>query len=74
MSIASKGFRSAEDFAATAHASKNIGIPFMVLKHRVVEQRQSLTAAIHEAKPAVDAAAEAKRALQEARADLNALN
>jgi hypothetical protein len=74
MSIVSKGFRNAEDFAATVHASRNVDVPFMVLKHHVVEQGKSLTRAIRELKPAVNAAAEAKRAVKEARADLTAIN
>src|SRR5262249_51187138 len=36
MDIAADGFRSAEEFAAVAHAARNTNVPFMVLKHRVV--------------------------------------
>lgn len=73
MSIVSKGFRSAEDLAATVHASKNIDVPFMVLKHRVVEEGKSLQTAIHESKPGVNASAAVERARQEARSDLASL-
>jgi hypothetical protein len=31
LSIAAKGFRNGEEFAAVAHASQNLGVPFMVL-------------------------------------------
>jgi hypothetical protein len=37
LAIAAKGFRSGEEFAAVAHASRNLDVPFMVLKHRVLE-------------------------------------
>jgi hypothetical protein len=73
MQIASEGFRDGEQFAALAHASRNADIPFMVLKHRVVDEGQTLTEAIRSAKPNADAAAEAKRAHDEARVDLATL-
>lgn len=70
---AATGFRDGEQFAAVAHAARNTGVPFQVLKHRVLEERKSLEAAIRELKPDVDAAAEASRARKMARADIAAL-
>lgn len=72
LAIAAKGFRSGEEFAAVAHASRNLGVPFMVLKHRVLEERKSLAAAIRELKPDADAVKEAGRARIMARADVAA--
>jgi hypothetical protein len=73
MNVAAQDFRDAEQFAAVAHAARNTEIPFMVLKHRVVNERKPLATAIRELKPNVDAAAHAKRAQAEARSDLAAL-
>jgi hypothetical protein len=72
LTIAAKGFRDGEQFAAVAHASRNLGVPFMVLKHRVLEERKSLATAIRELKPDVDAVKEANRARILARADVAA--
>jgi hypothetical protein len=74
MSIVSDGFRNAEDFAATVHASKNTNVPFMILKHQVVDEGKSLKTAIHVAKPDADALLEADLARAEARSDLASLN
>jgi hypothetical protein len=73
MEIASEGFRDAEQFAAVAHAARNTKVPFMVLKHRVLNERKTLAAAIGESKPNLNAAREARRARAEARSDLAAL-
>ncbi len=73
MSVAAEGFKSAEQFAMVAHAARNTDVPFMVLKHRVLEEGKSLTAAIRESKPDVDAAAEVRRARAAARQDLSKL-
>ena len=67
---ASTGFRSAEQFATVAYAARNTGIPFVLLKHRVLAQGQSLTAAIRASKPELDAKSEVNRARAEAEADL----
>ena len=67
LTMASQGFVNSESFVATAHAAKNLGIPFVVLKDRIVAQRMSLAAAIHEIQPEADAKAEAARAISEAR-------
>lgn len=71
LTMASEGFTTSESFVATAHAAKNLGIPFVVLKDRVVGQRLSLAAAIKEIKPDVDARAEATRAINAARAEIS---
>jgi hypothetical protein len=73
MDLAADGFSSAEQFATVAHAARNTNVPFMVLKHRVLNEGRSLADAIREAKPAVDARAEVKRAREAAKADLAAV-
>lgn len=73
MELAAQGFRDAEQFAMVAHAARNTELPFMVLKHRVLNEHQSLTAAIRASKPELDAAAEVERARDQARADLQAI-
>ncbi len=70
VAVASNGFGSAEEFAATAHASRNVDVPFMLLKHRIVEQKKSLARAIEESRPDVNATVQADLARAEARADL----
>ena len=72
LSVASDGFRSPEQFATVAHASRNTDVPFMVLKHRVLSEGMTLPAAILASKPDVNAAAEASRAKEEAKVDLAA--
>jgi hypothetical protein len=69
MEKASAGFRDAELFAAVAHAAKNTGAPFVVLKDHVLKGR-SLRDAIHAAAPKVNATREASRALAAARSDI----
>jgi hypothetical protein len=73
MNIAAEGFSNAEQFATLAHAARNAEVPFMVLKHRVLTEGKSLAAAIRESNPGVNAAREVKRARDEARMDLEAL-
>jgi hypothetical protein len=74
MEIAAEGFLTAEEFATVAHAARNTTVPFMVLKHRVLNEKrpleESMTAAIREFKPDLDAKAEVARAKREARADI----
>jgi hypothetical protein len=69
MNIASEGFRSAEQFATVAHAARNTEVPFMILKHRVLDERQTLAVAIHASKPDLNAADEANRARAQAKGD-----
>ena len=73
MAVAAEGFRSAEEFAAVAHAARNTDVPFMVLKHRVLNEGKSLAQAIRESKPAIDAANEASQARAQARSDIAAI-
>jgi hypothetical protein len=73
MDIAADGFRSAEEFAAVAHAARNTNVPFMVLKHRVVAEGRTLADAIHDTKPDVDARVEAARAEAAAKSDIAAV-
>ena len=73
MNIAAEGFRDAETFAAVAHAARNTEVPFMVLKHQVVNKRKPLDKAIAELKPTVNAPIEADRARAEARSDIAGL-
>ena len=73
MEVAAEGFRTAEQFATVAHAAKNTGVPFMVLKHRVLNQGKPLSTAIRESKPDINVAAEASLALGQARRDISSL-
>ena len=70
MTVAAEGFRTAEEFAAVAHAARNTNVPFMVLKHRVVEEGQTLERALRDVKPDVDAKAEVARAQAAAKSDV----
>ena len=70
VSIASSGFRSAEQFATVAHAAHDTGIPFMLLKHRVLTEGKTLAQAIRESRPEADVAAEVKSAQSSARRDI----
>jgi hypothetical protein len=78
MDVAAEGFLTAEEFATVAHAARNTNVPFMVLKHRVVSEKrpmeESMTAAIREFKPELDAKAEVARAKREAREDLSEIS
>ena len=73
MAVAADGFRSAEQFATVAHAARNTEVPFMVLKHRVLNEGKSLAQAIRESKPAIDATNEAREARAQARSDIAAI-
>jgi hypothetical protein len=73
MALASEGFRNAEQFAMVAHAAKNTNVPFVLLKHRVLTEGKTLTAAIRESKPDLNAASEVNKARAAARSDLTAL-
>ena len=74
MEVAAEGFLTAEEFATVAHASKNTSVPFMVLKHRVLNEKRpfedSMTDAIREFKPELNAKAEVEKAQREAKADI----
>ena len=72
--IAAEGFRDAEQFATVAHAAKNTQVPFILLKHRVIAEGQSLEEAIRASKPDIDAKSEVARARAAARSDIAALS
>ena len=72
--LAVEGFSSAEQFATIAHAARNTQVPFILLKHRVLVEGQSLEEAISASKPEIDARSEVQRARQEAKADIAALS
>ena len=73
MDIASQEFKDGEQFATVAHAARNTEIPFMVLKHRVVDEGKTLADVIREIKPELDAKSEAARARREAKSDVAAI-
>jgi hypothetical protein len=70
MDIAAAGFSSGEQFATVAHAARNTNVPFVVLKHHVLDEGRSLADAIHQYRPELDARAEVARARLNARSDL----
>ena len=70
MAMAAEGFRNAEQFATIAHAARNTQVPFVLLKHRVLNEGKSVAEAIRESKPAVNAAVEANLARAQARSDI----
>jgi hypothetical protein len=70
MKAAAEGFRDAEQFATVAHAARNTGVPFAVLKHRVLDEHQTLARAIRASKPDLDAEHEVTRASNAARYDI----
>jgi hypothetical protein len=71
--IAASGFSSAEQFATVAYAARNTEVPFMVLKHRVLDEGKTLAAAISQSRPGINAAAEVVRARAAARRDVAAI-
>jgi hypothetical protein len=73
MDRAAEGFRSGIQFAAVAHAAQNTEVPFVVLKYHVLDEKKTLAVAIHESKPNVNAAREAKKAWEQARDELSEL-
>lgn len=70
MDLAAEGFRDAEQFATVAHAARNTEVPFVLLKHRVLNEGKTVAEAIRESKPAVDASVEADLAHAQAKADI----
>ena len=69
MDSAAEGFKNGHQFATVAHAAHNTQVPFVVLKHRVLDEGRTLESAIREFKPELDAKAEADRAREEAAQD-----
>lgn len=74
INLAIEGFSDAEQFATLAHAARNTQVPFILLKHRVLNEGQSLADAIRASKPDLDIEAEVERARSAAKSDLAALN
>lgn len=72
--LAVDGFKDAEQFATIAHAARNTQVPFILLKHRVLTEGQSLEEAIRASKPDLNAASEVERARIEARNDIAAIS
>jgi hypothetical protein len=70
LEIAAADFDDTEQFVTVAHAARNTKVPFMVLKDRLLNGGESLTEAIRQFKPELDATAEVRRARIAARADL----
>ena len=70
MTKAADGFRNAEQFATVAYASHNTGVPFVVLKNRVLNEGKTLTSAIRESLPTTNAAMEVERARAQAHSTL----
>ena len=70
MDSAAEGFKDWRDFATIAHASHNTQVPFVVLKHHVLNEGRTLESVISEFKPDLDAKTEASRAREEASQDL----
>jgi hypothetical protein len=68
--LAAQGFRTAEQFAAVAHASHDLDVPFVVLKHRILGEGLTLSKAIAVTRSDVDANEYASRAVAAARADV----
>ena len=70
MDSAAQGFKDWRDFATIAHASHNTQVPFVVLKHHVLNEGRTLESVISEFKPDLNAKAEASRAREAASQDL----
>jgi hypothetical protein len=67
-----QGFKNLGQFVAAVHVSNNLGIPFDQLKAKMTgDNAESLGKAVQELKPDADAKAEAKKANEQAKDDLN---
>jgi hypothetical protein len=67
---AAAGFKTLGAFAAAVHVAKNLDIPFNPLKMKLTGATpEPLGQAIHDLKPTVNAQAEAKKALAQAKQD-----
>ena len=73
MSKAADGFRNAEEFATVAHAARETRVPFMLLKHRVLEEGMTLEKAITASRTDVDAGVAVQHAKAAAADDVKAL-
>jgi hypothetical protein len=72
--VAADGFNDATLFVSTAYAARNTGIPFMLLKHRMLKEGHTLSEAIRLSKPELDAVVEMERARAKARAVVQSLS
>jgi hypothetical protein len=72
VTLASTGFKNQGQFVAAVHVSRNLGIPFIDLRARMVDSGMSLGQAIQSLRPRADYDAEAVRAFRQANADINA--
>jgi len=72
--VAAAGFSNARELMTVAHAARNTDIPFILLKHRVLDERMSLARAIRESKPELNEVAEVNRARADAKAALARLS
>jgi hypothetical protein len=70
VTMAASGFASAEQFATVAYLARNTGIPFVLLKHRVLNEGRTLTAAVTMSRTDVNAGLEVNRARAEARSEI----
>jgi hypothetical protein len=68
---AATGFKNQGQFVAAVNVSRNLGIPFVDLKARMVGQGLSLGQSIQALRPSVDGPREAMRAQRQAARDLN---
>jgi hypothetical protein len=73
LDLAADGFKSSEEFATVAYASRNTQVPFVLLKHRVLNEGRALGEAITLSKPDLNAEREVALARAQARADLLAV-
>ena len=73
MAKAVEGFKSSEQFATIAFASRQTGVRFAVLKYRVLNEGKTLTSAIRESLPTTNAALEVERARAAARSTLQSI-
>jgi hypothetical protein len=71
--MAAEGFNDATLFVSTAYAARNTGIPFVILKHRMLKLGYTLSEAIRVSKPELDAVGEMERARTKARAAVQKL-
>lgn len=68
--VAAGGFRRLELFVATVTASSNLGVPFVELKRRIVNDGMTLGQAIQDLRPASKYWSEARRAEEDAAATI----
>ena len=67
-----QGFRNLGAFVSAVHASRNLDIPFVTLKSKIVADGASLGTAIQTLKPSANAKSEAARAEKQAKSDIAA--